>query len=218
MSVFTALESNLLADQVYIKLKEAIFSKKLPPGHKLDIYQFVEQFNVSRTPIKEAFNRLSHEGLIVIKPRKGTFVAELNRKEIIEILDARLMIEMWAGREGIHSSVEKDITHLEQISTTMNQHYNTKPFNYLEFMELDSKFHEYLVQLGNNQRILEIYKGLNAHRMIALGYYEIAYEKVSVDEHSEIVESIRTRNEQKFLELINKHISDAKKGLLNLSD
>lgn len=216
-SNFSAIDSRLLNEQVYVQIKDAIFNKVLPPGTKLDIYQIAEQFNVSRTPVKEAFNRLNHEGLINIKPRKGTFVAELKNKDIVELLDARLMFEQWAGQAAIHQCTEKDVQHLESIASSMERCYMSKPFKYLEFMELDIQFHELIIELGNNQCITEMYKRLNTHRMIALGYYEIAYEIINVDSHREIVNAFRERNPQKFLELITKHITDTKRGLLHLS-
>lgn len=217
MSKFSAIESRLLNDQVYVQIKDAIFNKVLPPGTKLDIYQIADQFNVSRTPVKEAFNRLNHEGLINIRPRKGTFVVELNNEDIVELLDARLMFEQWAGQAAIHHCVEEDVQHLESIASLMERCYMSKPFNYLEFMELDIQFHEYIIQMGKNQRITEMYKRLNVHRMIALGYYEIAYEIIISDSHREIVNVFRERNAQKFLELITKHIMDTERGLLHSS-
>lgn len=205
MLPFTALDNQLLTDQVYNKLKAAISNRVFPPGSKLDIYQIAEQFKVSRTPVKEAFNRLKHDGLITIVPRRGTFVVELTGSDIVDTAEARLVFERWAGQAGMQNCRDKDVAHLDKIVSSMERCYHTQPFNYMEFLELDIQFHEYIIQMGGNQRITEMYKGLNAHRTLALGYYRFPYDEDIINEHREIADAYRRRDVQGFLELINKH-------------
>jgi DNA-binding GntR family transcriptional regulator len=215
---FSVIGNDLLTDQVYFQLKDAILKKVLAPGQKLDIFELAEQFKVSRTPIKEAFNRLHLDGLLEIKPRKGTFVAEIKPKDIIEILDARLMFETWAAKEGIRLVTEHDLERMGKILDEMDRYYQTKPFDFLKYNDLDIAFHEYMVKLANNRRIFEMYKGLNSHWMIARGYFDIAYEKAQAGfwQHGSMLEGYRTGNLKLLLEVLTEHIADVKKGLLEL--
>src|SRR6185295_12328232 len=90
------LENVSLSEKVYELLKEAILHGQLCPGERLDIFELAKILNVSRTPIKEAFNRLSIAGLIRIYPNRGTFVRELpDAQEVRDIFGARMMIELW---------------------------------------------------------------------------------------------------------------------------
>ncbi|MCD9023528.1 GntR family transcriptional regulator [Cohnella silvisoli] len=217
MTVFSKSEHNLLTERVYSELKNSILRRSLAPGKKLDIFKLADQFQVSRTPIKEAFNRLHHEGLIVIKPRKGTYVAEINMKEILEIFDARILFETWAARIGVFEAKERDFQILRELCRKMDHCYLTTPFDFSKFNELDIQFHHHIVQLGKNQRILELYKSLNAHRISERAYYETAYEKAKSGhyQHHEIVAAFENRDLDLLLNLLTNHITAGKEGILH---
>jgi len=216
MTLFAEIGTKLLTDRVYNELKEAIFRKALAPGAKLDIFELAEQFKVSRTPIKEAFNRLQHEGLIVIKPRKGTFVADVDTRDMIEIIDARLMLELWAAGEAVHTAGEEDIEALVKVHREMGTIYHTKPFQFMDYNMLDIEFHEQIVRMGNNKRILDMYRGLNCHSLTARGYYEVASEFALAGylQHDNIVKALLERNKEMLLESITTHILEVKKGMI----
>lgn len=143
---------------MYKELKNAILKGALAPGQKLNIFELAEQFNVSRTPVKEAFNRLHLEGLLVIKPRKGTYVAEIDVKKIMEVFDARLLFETWAAQIGVMQAKDEDIQVLRGLCDEMDVYYNAETFDYISFNELDTQFHYCIVKMGNNQSILDLYK------------------------------------------------------------
>ncbi|MCJ8013607.1 GntR family transcriptional regulator [Paenibacillus sp. KQZ6P-2] len=218
MMKFTQIDNLLTADRVYKELKNAILKRMLAPGQKLDIFELAEQFNVSRTPVKEAFNRLRLEGLVVIKPRKGTYVAEIDLHKIIEVLDARIVFETWAAKIGVSNAAQEDFQILQTLCQQMDKHYNDKPFDFMSFNELDIQFHYHIVKMGQNQCMLDLYKGLNAHRITERAYYEIAYEKAksSHHDHLAIVEAFENRDVDRVLEMITNHIIAGKEGLLRL--
>lgn len=216
MTLFSEIGTKLLTDQVYAELKEAIFSKMLAPGAKLDIFQLAEQFNVSRTPVKEAFNRLQHEGLIVIKPRRGTFVADMDVRDAIEMMDARLMLETWASGEAVQAAPDAAVDELVGLHETMGDIYRTKPFPFMKYNELDIRFHEHLVAMGNNRRVLDMYKGLHCHSLTARGYYDIASEAALTGylHHADIVRALVARDKEALLAGVRLHIAEVKKGLI----
>lgn len=220
MAHFSEIDSHLLTEQVYSELKNAILKKALAPGQKLDIFVLAAQFNVSRTPIKEAFNRLQHDGLIVIKPRKGTFVAETTKQDVVEILDARLMFERWAAEEGCKRAEAKHIDDMERMAEQMGRLRKQEPFDFLQYNELDIQFHEHIVRMANNQRILTMYRGLHSHWMTARGYYEIAYEKAydGYNQHRDIVEAYRAGDVHRLVECVSAHIVAVKNDLLQIYD
>ena len=103
------IETTLLTQQVYNILREKIIGRIYTPGDKLDIHKLAEDFGVSRSPVKDAINQLVHDGLIEIIPRKGTYVTQLNFTDFIEVLDARLMIELWAAKHAIQIITDEEI-------------------------------------------------------------------------------------------------------------
>lgn len=215
MTKFMQIENELTADRVYKELKNAILRNILKPGQKLDIFELAEQFNVSRTPVKEAFNRLHLEGLLMIKPRKGTYVAEIDLRKVIEVLDARLLFETWAAKVGVLNATAEEIQYLRTLCFEMDQIYATEPFDYSSFNELDIRFHYHIVKMGQNQCIMDLYKGLNAHRITERAYYEVAFQKANSGhyQHHEIVDAFEKRDEALVIEWITQHIQAGKSEL-----
>ena len=99
-------ESFALKDRIYGELRAAILEVDVyaaPGGDRLDERQLADQLGVSRTPVREALQRLEHEGLVVSIPRRGTFVARKTKREIIETITA------WAALgEGAWMVEDKD--------------------------------------------------------------------------------------------------------------
>ncbi|MBB6673042.1 GntR family transcriptional regulator [Cohnella nanjingensis] len=215
MIKFAQIENMLTTDRVYKELKNAIFKRTLAPGQKLDIFELAEQFNVSRTPVKEAFNRLQLEGLIVIKPRKGTYVAEIDIDRIMEVFDARLLFETRSAKIGAAQGTQEDFRALRQLIHEMDKFYEAKPFDSMNYNELDIQFHIQIVKMGRNQVILELYKGLNAHRVTERAFFDRASEKVESShyQHLEIVEAFEKRDEALAVSLVANHIEKGKEVL-----
>ena len=82
-----------LRDVVFENLREAILEGKLEPGQRLMEVQLAEQLGVSRTPVREAIRKLELEGLVVMLPRKGAYVADVSLKDIIDVLEIRSTLE-----------------------------------------------------------------------------------------------------------------------------
>src|SRR5258705_2346241 len=77
-----------LSDKVFRGLAEAIVSVRLKPGQRLDEPSVCREFGVSRTPVREALRRLSRTQLVVITPRKGVTVAQIDVEQLAEMDDA----------------------------------------------------------------------------------------------------------------------------------
>ena len=76
-----------LRDVVFENLRKAILEGQLKPGQRLMEVQLAEQLGVSRTPVREAIRKLELEGLVVMLPRKGAYVANMSLKDIVDVLE-----------------------------------------------------------------------------------------------------------------------------------
>src|SRR5262245_52630015 len=151
-----SLENISLSEKVFELLKEAIIQGNLGPGEKLDIFELAEKFRISRTPIKDAFNRLNLLGLVTIYPNRGTFVRGLPEpKEVKEFFDARLMFELW-GAEGVCG----DSIRIDQMQEGIHQCdrlFQTGEFDYAEFFRRDTDFHRTIVDGAKNSEVSKMY-------------------------------------------------------------
>src|SRR5262245_57139495 len=87
------IERTRLTQQVYELLRAKIMAHELLPGQRIDIPMLARLLGVSRTPVKEAVNRLAAEGAIEILPQHGTFIASVDWPALLELHDMRVMIE-----------------------------------------------------------------------------------------------------------------------------
>ncbi|HLO11710.1 MAG TPA: GntR family transcriptional regulator, partial [Pseudoneobacillus sp.] len=76
-----------LNERVYVHLREKIINNVLKPGSKIEYEQLMVELGISRTPLRDALNRLQHDKLIEIKPRSGTYVGIPTPKDIQEVYD-----------------------------------------------------------------------------------------------------------------------------------
>ena len=89
-----------LRDVVFESLREAILEGKLSPGQRLMEVQLAEQLGVSRTPVREAIRKLELEGLVVMLPRKGAYVADISLKDLVDVLEIRASLEGLISRKN----------------------------------------------------------------------------------------------------------------------
>ncbi|WP_201305319.1 GntR family transcriptional regulator [Paenibacillus puerhi] len=88
-------------------LKESIIRRKFDPNQKLSIPELSDQMGVSRTPVRDALNRLEMEGLVKTVSKVGTFVVAITAEDVLNIMDTRLMLELWVvdKLEGVRKDV-----------------------------------------------------------------------------------------------------------------
>ncbi|WP_136636028.1 GntR family transcriptional regulator [Pseudooceanicola onchidii] len=86
------------ADTIAEELEERIFDGTFANGDRLDEVRLADQFGVSRTPLREALQRLSRSGLVELIPRRGAFVRQPGPVELLELFEAMAEIEGVCGR------------------------------------------------------------------------------------------------------------------------
>lgn len=87
-----------LAEQAREALRDQIISGKLPPNARIDLHDLAQQWNISPTPLRDAVKALESAGLVEIQPRRGVFVAGLDRKGLRETFELRMAFEGMAAR------------------------------------------------------------------------------------------------------------------------
>ena len=142
-----------LKDRVYQNIKFQIIIGTLKPGTRLPEEELSKAMNISRAPIREAFNRLEKEGFVTIIPRKGAAVSEITAQAIEDIFEIRESLESLAIKKSIGKiSIEK----LEKVGESFKNFIN-KPSNAencIQYLALDKKFHDLLVKIAGTKNLL----------------------------------------------------------------
>ena len=205
-----------LVDTIYDVIKKEIAASHLKPGEKLNSRVLAERYQVSETPIKQALNRLITEGLVESIPRKGMRVRMISWAEIDEILELRLMLDLFFVSDVIKNLRENpELT--EQLNNTIlcqtacldlieDADYYNRTY------ELDNRFHELYIASGGNSKALEVFHNLNSHVYSSFIYGRQPKEQTleGIREHQNILGTLVNGDEDKAKELITIHISNAR--------
>jgi DNA-binding GntR family transcriptional regulator len=187
-----AIDKNLsVAMQVHNYLRQQILKLNLKPGKALSEKELSLQLGVSRTPVREAFIRLSEEGLVDIFPQRGTIVAPIRMDEIKEAQFLREILETAIVRRAADSIGTKSLRLLE--ANLNNQEKSLKHTDFTEFMELDEEFHHLLCQgvaLPRAWRVIQAVKG-QLDRMRFNGLPQPGHAALMFDQHSIILEAVK---------------------------
>jgi len=104
-----------LSKRLYNILKKQILTLRLPSGRPLIEHEVAERFGASRTPVREILTRLSHEGLVDLIPRKGTFVSTVELTSVREIFQIREALEGIATKVAVHGFIKKNWMNLNLL-------------------------------------------------------------------------------------------------------
>ncbi len=188
-----------LKGEVYKILRNGIANGDLAPGTRLKETALVRDLAVSRTPIREALNQLSKEGLVEIIPRKGTFVKQWNKEEALEILLIREALESLAARLAPDRMSEEQIDRLVKYMEDFEQ-------GELEYTEADRRFHDDIVQACGMSRLIDmiknLYDTLRMNKILAISFEVPERIRESVAEHQNIIRALRQRDGDKVERLM----------------
>lgn len=201
-----------LREQAYQKIKQLILTGDLKPGDFLTERELVERLEMSRTPIRSAFDRLESEGLINNYPNKGPVVAEISIKKAIDIYDVRIAIESHVVMKLASSSLtNQQISWFEE--NLDKQELEIHSVDYLAFSELDSAFHNQLVNVYGNEEFIRIFEQIQDRlRILALKVFKTDPSELSAyfTDHTAIIHAILNRQPNKAVERMINHLEGGK--------
>lgn len=198
-------ESALSTQRVTEELRALILSGALTPGSRIGQEELAARFAVSRIPVRGALARLESDGLVVLKPSSGAWVAKLDLEECLEIYRIRERIEPLALGEAVPLMSEEDIAALEALVEEMVESADTETF-----LRLDRQFHLASYRRADmNQLLSMIERFWNTTQ-----HYRRAFTKllgrernwIIHAEHRLIVDAIRRRDADGAGNLLMEHI------------
>jgi len=201
-----------LKGEVYKIIKDGIRNRSLQPGTQLKESDLVEALGVSRTPIREAINQLSKEGIIEIIPRRGAFVKRFTEDEVIEVLLLREVLEGLATRIAASKLNLKQIQRIEALMDNFRPEKD-------DYAQTDEKFHQEIVQACGSERVIGMVSNLNDNLQM-LGMRKVIFRspariKDSIAEHRKIIEALKVGDEYLAEQATREHFQITRSYYLN---
>jgi GntR family transcriptional regulator, rspAB operon transcriptional repressor len=199
------MENNYI-DKIYENVRSKILSEDYKAGYKLSENVLAEEYECSRTPIREVFQRLANDGLVVIKPKSGTYVQHGTKKEYVEIMQVRAYLEALAFHLCLSKMTDREISQLEKIKQRMDALIKTEPINMMRYAENHYAFHLHIVKSARNDLLLTNFERLNLKSSYL--FYQVMDREVgehSQDEHEQIVRFLKSR-EPKGIQFMRDHM------------
>ncbi|MFC4532986.1 GntR family transcriptional regulator [Sphaerisporangium dianthi] len=195
-------------------VREAIHSGELRPGELYSVYQLAAQLNVSRTPVREAMLRLAETGMVRFERSRGFRVLRRDPREIAEVFQLRLLLEVPAARVAARRAgpelIEAMRGELSRMRAAAEDH--DEPL----FMRHDRAFHDLLLNAGANRRLVGIVGNLRDATM-TLGPSTVDRSRSLVDiaaEHELILAALEARDAAAAAAAMRAHVARAGELLL----
>ncbi|MBB3181258.1 phosphonate utilization associated transcriptional regulator [Variovorax sp. Sphag1AA] len=183
------LQCNSLANLVQTEIERLILAGDLPSGAKLTESTLADQLGVSRGPIREAFRMLEEAGLVRTEKNRGVFVRDIPIDEAMQIFEVRAAMDLYVGRKLAQSLNTTQVKELRQLVDAMDQAVKTE--NAQDYHRFNLKFHDRLLELAGNDKLLATYRKL-VNELSLFRRQNLTKESMAIysREHRQIVKAI----------------------------
>ena len=203
-----------LRDVVSEALRQAIKEGILKPGERLMEIQLADELGVSRTPIREAIRKLELEGFVVMIPRRGTYVADISLKDVVQVFEIRSALEELAAGLAAERITPDELEELERILVEINEYIDRDEFD--KIVDTDIRFHGVLYRASRNNRLVDILHNLREQmlRFRSISMHYPGRLAATWEEHRRLVESIANHNSVQARKIAKKHMENSEKTLI----
>lgn len=203
----TGSATGTLADTLYLRLLGRITSMELAPGDLISEPELAAEAGVSRTPVREAVQRLAREGLVEVVPKSGSFVARIPVSALPEAVIARRALECMTARAAAQFATRSQVMSLRAI---LEEHSELADQGEREkFHKSDERFHELVARIGKLPglwRLVQQVK-LQLDRFRRLTLPEDGRMSLIIKEHTAIVDAIEAGDQDAAAAGIERHLS-----------
>jgi len=210
LGVQTRKKAASLSNQTYAELKHLIFEFQLLPGEMLFENQLSEALKVSRTPLRQALQRLEHEGFLLSRPKIGWQVAQLDFEVLDELYDFRILTESYAIEVLCKSERARDL--LQALCDIWLVPETGRRHDPIEVGQLDEEFHAALLTAAGNREMAKTHFEITQRIRIIrrLDFTKASRIHETYREHGMILAAILGSRKSEAIRLLKAHIEQSK--------
>jgi DNA-binding GntR family transcriptional regulator len=203
-----------VVDYAYEQIWQRVIMMGGSDEQRLSDVTLAEQLGISRTPVRQALERLVQEGLVRADPRRGFWTSTFTAQDIHEIYDLRGALEVLALRLAApHLSRENLKAHLEELHAVRAE-LDTHPV--LRFLQVDIRFHMLITRASGNGRLIHSLSLLRS-QICMFQMQDTLYPRrmeIALNDHERVLQALLAGNLDEAAEYLARHIRNAKEGVL----
>jgi DNA-binding GntR family transcriptional regulator len=195
---------------IYKKMRRSIIMGQRQSAERLNVDFIAQEYNTSVMPVRDALQMLSHEGLVVIKPRSGYFVATITLKQLRDLLDVRRILELSAiERAALRISPEQ----IGELETVHAGYTGDDDESYDRYTDENRRFHYLLAKAGGNNELADLVAKL--HDQLARFMVMRRAGKTMEITHKRIVEALKAHDAESARQALLEDIDRAHEAILD---
>lgn len=194
-----------VVDRVHRELRNMAVTFRFLPGERLNEAILAKELGVSRTPLREALNRLTAEGFLTFSANHGFFRKSLDVKEVFDLYEFRMQLEIAAIKLAVERATEERLGELESFVAESAREVPTRTTE--DLVALDEQFHEMLMKLTGNGEMLNSLRNVNARIQFVRWLDMTGRRSETQSQHKDIVHALRKRDRAECEQLITDHIA-----------
>jgi len=193
-------------DRVYEALKIEAISYAIKPGSRLNEGEVARKLGVSRTPVREALNRLTAAGFLSFTPSQGFFRKPLDPTEVFDLYEMRQAIEVASVRLAAGRASDAELRELEEFLSVSSGCAEGRDVDRL--VRFDEEFHERIVRLSGNREMLACLLNINDRiRFFRWVDMESGRRRNTQDEHRSVLVALQARDAEGAAGTLHAHIA-----------
>lgn len=209
--VFEPANALNLREIVYHRIKEAIVHGLIPAGAKLSEIELSKQFDVSRTPVREAIRQLAETKLVTLTSRRGAYVLLPTEKDIADLFEIREALELLSVA---HLCKLKDSSPLIEMKKSFED--VSSDCSSEKFMDMDTSFHGKMSELANNSYLSFILGHVSSLLQLCRHYsIGMSPRRAAAAEHIEIIDAIIAHDVELAKSRMKYHLDRTRDGLID---
>ncbi len=208
--------ARMRGDLAYHVLRGKILRLEIAPAALINEAELMATLEVGRTPLREALQRLCRENLVVILPRRGTLVADLNLSDLQKVSEMRRELEPFAARLAAERATPAQIAAMQQNLRDTDALDGAG--DYRQLIELDARAHALLAEAAHNEFLSELLERMynQVLRLWYVGLHRVGRLPEAIAEHHELVSAIAAHDADAAQAVMRRHVAGFEKEFLKV--
>lgn len=200
-----------VSERIYVALRQEIMRCEIAPGTTLHAAAIAQRYEVSKTPVRDAMQKLAADGLVAILPRSGYRVAAITFQAVHEILDLRAAIGPHAARQAARYATPADIAELRRIVVEY-----AAPLDVERMQQVARRFHLAIARCSRNKRVVALSENLfdELERLLRFAIDFSVKAGEHSDEHTALVDAIENGDGERAAKIEADHIRGSRAFLI----